>query len=78
MGNRIVNEDLKRVGQYCRDWRKRNNYAIEYIAITACCSVYNIMKFEEGKNNSAIILLEYLRCMSEKCREEVIALWSLD
>lgn len=75
MGNRSINEDLKKIGQYCRDWRKRNNYPIEYIAIGSCCSVYNIMKFEEGRNNSAIILLEYLRRMSENIAREVIKLW---
>lgn len=62
INNRITNRvKLDVVGQICREHRKREHVPMRYIADVLGCSVMSISQFERGYNNSASILLWYIK-----------------
>lgn len=52
--------NMKRLGKYCQIMRIRNGFRLRDMEKQFGLSKSNLSKFENGKNNSATILLLYL------------------
>lgn len=72
----VISKNLKRkllpLGQYCKEIRQSVGLKVDNIAIRADTSVSNVRHFEIGDNNSALILIEYLKIMTEKEKEWIL------
>lgn len=55
-----VTSRYEKISYYCKRWRIVNNITLQDVADETGYSKDNIIKFEQGKNNNATILLFYL------------------
>lgn len=61
---------LLRIAEYCKKIRLKKDIPLEVIALDSGYTVYNILLFEKGGNNNAIILSSYLNIMTIKEKAE--------
>lgn len=62
----MIKLNNKKLGDYCRKMRIRNGYTCVDVAKVLGYTHSNITKFENGKNNSASILLYYLNMFADE------------
>ena len=57
----IRRDDLKRIGQACRKFRKDRGITLYEVAKAVCTSMENVSMFENGRNDCATIYNWYLQ-----------------
>lgn len=53
--------NMKKLGEKCKKYRLAKGYLQSEVAAECGCSRENISAFEQGRNDSAIILLWYIQ-----------------
>lgn len=52
---------VKIIAKQAREWRINNKITVEEIAKSIHYSIWNVYRFEEGRNDSATILYAYIK-----------------